>query len=35
VVSTNEYNADLWQDIVKRRSASPLQVTPAGLELRF
>jgi hypothetical protein len=35
VVSTNEYNADLWKDIVKRRSASPLQITPAGLELRF
>lgn len=35
IISTNEYNEDLWRDIVKRRSASPLQVTPAGLELRF
>lgn len=35
IISTNEYNAELWQDIVKRRSTSPLQITPAGLELRF
>lgn len=35
VVSTNEYNTDLWQDIMQRRSTSPLQLTPSGLELRF
>lgn len=35
IISTNEYNSDLWQDIMKRRRTSPLQVTPAGLELRF
>jgi len=35
IISTNEYNESLWQDIVKRRSTSPLQLTPAGLEIRF
>lgn len=35
IMSTNEYNERLWQDIQQRRSTSPLQLTPAGLELQF
>jgi len=35
ITSTNEYNANLWQDIMNRQSSSPLQITPSGLELRF
>ena len=35
VISTNEYNANLWQDIISRESSSPLQITPNGVELRF
>ncbi|HCM14931.1 MAG: hypothetical protein WC252_00995 [Candidatus Cloacimonadaceae bacterium] len=34
VMSTNEYNENLWQDIMTR-SNSPLQVGPNGIELRF
>ncbi len=35
VVSTNEYNANLWDDIIRRGSNSPLQITPTGVEFRF
>ncbi|HOH98441.1 MAG TPA: hypothetical protein PL188_09090 [Candidatus Cloacimonadota bacterium] len=35
VISTNEYNANLWQDIMERQKSSPLQITPSGLEWRF
>lgn len=35
VISTNEYNANLWKDIIRRGSSSPLQITPTGMELRF
>lgn len=35
VVSTNEYNANLWKEIVQRGKSSPLQLTPSGIELRF
>ncbi|MCB5263134.1 MAG: hypothetical protein LHW64_05875 [Candidatus Cloacimonetes bacterium] len=35
VISTNEYNAKLWDDIMQRQGSSPLQITPNGLELRF
>ncbi|MCK9557112.1 MAG: hypothetical protein M0R50_03600 [Candidatus Cloacimonetes bacterium] len=34
VMSTNEYNENLWQDIMNRDS-SPLKLSPTGLELRF
>ncbi|MCB5258923.1 MAG: hypothetical protein PHY41_00725 [Candidatus Cloacimonetes bacterium] len=34
VISTNEYNANLWQNIIQR-SNSPLQLGPNGIELRF
>jgi len=35
VISTNEYNANLWDEIIQRGSSSPLQITPDGVELRF
>jgi len=35
VVSTTEYNADLWRDIMSRSSSSPLQISPTGIEFRF
>ena len=35
IISTNEYNENLFRDIQQRRSASPLQITATGLELRF
>lgn len=34
IVSTNEYNAKVWEDILKR-SNSPLQIGPGGVEIRF
>lgn len=35
VVSTNEYNANLWDEIIQRGSGSALQITPTGVEFRF
>lgn len=35
VVSTNEYNAQLWEDILQRDTGSALQITPSGIEFRF
>ncbi len=35
VVSTNEYNANLWEEILDRETGSSLQVTPSGIEFRF
>ena len=35
VISTNEYNARLWDEIIQRGSSSPLQITPNGVEFRF
>lgn len=35
IMSTNEYNEQLWKNIYERRSTSPLQLTPSGLELQF
>lgn len=34
VMSTNEYNARLWEDIMQRNN-SPLKIGPSGVELRF
>nr|MDK2850455.1 hypothetical protein [Candidatus Cloacimonadota bacterium] len=35
VMSTNEYNAELWEEILSRPVKTGLQITPSGLELRF
>lgn len=35
IASTNDYNAELWDRIVKRQSSSKIQVTPNGIEVRF
>ncbi len=35
IVSTEEYNASIWQKILERNRDSALQITPEGLELRF
>ncbi|HOH47267.1 MAG TPA: hypothetical protein PLX59_05455 [Candidatus Cloacimonadota bacterium] len=35
IVSTEEYNASVWQKILERNRDSALQITPEGLELRF
>ncbi len=35
VISTNEYNANLWEDILQRDRNSSLQITPSGIEFRF
>jgi hypothetical protein len=34
VVSTSDYNAKLWEDILSR-SSSPIQIGPGGVEVRF
>lgn len=35
IVSTEEYNATIWQRIMERHRDSALQLTPEGVELRF
>lgn len=35
IISTNEYNRQLWEDIMKKESQSPLTVSPAGVSVRF
>lgn len=35
IQSTEEYNANLWQEIWQRQASSPVQITPNGLEVRF
>ncbi len=35
IQSTEDYNENLWQDILQRQKSSPVQITPNGLELRF
>lgn len=34
VISTGEYNAKLWEEILSR-SNSPIQIGPTGVEIRF
>lgn len=35
IQSTEDYNENIWKDILQRQKSSPVQFTPNGLELRF
>jgi hypothetical protein len=35
VQTTEKYNAEVWQNTVKRHYKAPVQVTPKGIEVRF
>jgi hypothetical protein len=35
IQSTQNYNAELWKEIVERRTNNSVQITPKGIEVRF
>jgi hypothetical protein len=35
IQTTQQYNANLWEEILERQKSNTIQVTPNGLEMRF
>ena len=35
IQSTQDYNVRLWEEIIERSKSGPINVTPAGIEVRF